>query len=203
MQIQNRLNNPLPEEKLVALNGVTWPQFKGVEANLENVRSTRLTYLQGILEIMSPIRHDHETIKSTLGVLLEAYMRLRGIRHYRRGGFTLEAEGYTSGTPDESYSIRVRSALPDLDIEVIITSGTIDRKDIYLPLNIPEVWFWKAGKILVFQLSDNQYQETSFSQFFPNLDLNLLLKYINQPDQYDAVQDFLAEISDAFQENIP
>jgi Uma2 family endonuclease len=194
MQIQDRLSGPDAEEKLVTLHGVSWAQFKGIEANLENVRAVNLTYLQGVLEIMSPISDDHETVKSTLGALLEAYMRLKGIRHYRRGGFTLEAEGYASGTPDESYSVGMRRQWPDLVIEVIVTSGSINRKDLYLPLEIPEVWFWQAGKIRIFQLRERQYQETSSSQFFPELDITLLLKYVEHPDQYDAVQEFLAEI---------
>lgn len=195
MQIQDRLKNPKTAEKLVTLYGVSWAQFKSIEANLTNVRAVNLTYLQGVLEIMSPISDDHETVKSTLGALLEAYMRLKNIRHYRRGGFTLEAEGYASGTPDESYSIGTRRQWPDLVIEVIITSGSINRKDLYLPLEIPEVWFWQAGKIQIFQLQKNQYEETEVSQFFPELDIALLLKYIEHPDQYDAVQEFLSEIN--------
>jgi Uma2 family endonuclease len=197
MQIQDRLKGPKTEEKLVTLYGVSWAQFKNIEANLTNVRAVNLTYLQGVLEIMSPISDDHETVKSTLGALLEAYMRLKNIRHYRRGGFTLEAEGYASGTPDESYSIGTRRQWPDLVIEVIITSGSINRKDLYLPLEIPEVWFWRAGKIRIFQLQENKYQETKVSQFFPELDISLLLKYIEHPDQYDAVQEFLAEVNSA------
>ncbi len=197
MQIQDRLKGPKTEEKLVTLYGVSWAQFKNIEANLTNVRAVNLTYLQGVLEIMSPISDDHETVKSTLGALLEAYMRLKNIRHYRRGGFTLEAEGYASGTPDESYSIGTRRQWPDLVIEVIITSGSINRKDLYLPLEIPEVWFWRAGKIRIFQLQENKYQETKFSQFFPELDISLLLQYIEHPDQYDAVQEFLAEVNSA------
>jgi Uma2 family endonuclease len=194
MQIQDRLRDPKNEEKLVTLYGVSWTQFKNIEANLTNVRAVNLTYLRGVLEIMSPISDDHETVKSTLGALLEAYMRIKNIRHYRRGGFTLEAEGYASGTPDESYSIGTRRQWPDLVIEVIITSGSINRKALYLPLKIPEVWFWQAGKIRIFQLQENQYQETEASQFFPELNIALLLRYIEHPDQYDAVQDFLTEV---------
>ncbi|NEO88107.1 MAG: hypothetical protein F6J87_28205 [Spirulina sp. SIO3F2] len=122
-------------------------------------------------------------------------MELKRTRYYRRGGFTLEAEGYASSTPDESYSIGERRQFPDIVIEVIITSGTIKRTDLYLPLEIPEVWFWRSGKLRVFQLQDSQYQEVTTSQFFPNLDLNILLKYVQHPDQYDAVQEFIAEIS--------
>lgn len=195
MQIQEKPKVPSTEERIVSLPGVSWPQFKAIETGLEDVRAIRLTYLQGVLEIMSPISDDHETVKSTLGALLEAYMRRKGIRHYRRGGFTLEAEGYASGTPDESYSIGDRRKHPGLVIEVIIASGSIKRTDLYLPLNIPEVWFWKAGKIRIFQLKDKQYQETSASQFFPDLDINLIVKYIEHPDQYDAIQSFWAEIA--------
>lgn len=193
MQTKDRIEGLFIDEKLVTLCGVSWAQFKGIETNLENIRAVRLAYLQGILEIMSPISDEHEAIKSTLGALLEAYMRLKGIRYYRRGGFTLEAEGYTSGTPDESYSISSCQALPDIVIEVIITSGSLDRKDLYLPLSIPEVWFLKSGRLSLFQLQENQYVTVSTSQFFPDLDLTQLLKYIEHPDQYDAVQAFLAE----------
>jgi Uma2 family endonuclease len=182
------------EEKLVTLRGVAWEQFKAIDANLEDVRDVRLFYLKGLLEIMSPIGDRHETVKSTLGALLEAYMRHQGIRHYRRGGFTLESPGYASGTPDESYSIQVRREFPDLVIEVIITSGSIDRRELFRPLNIPELWFWQANQLRVFCLNTDQYEETSRSQFFPDLDLTLLLKYIEHPDQYDAVQEFLTEI---------
>ncbi len=76
MATSNRIRNSSTEEKLITLNVVSWVQFKGVEINLENVQAIRLTYLQGILEIMSPISGDHKTVKSTLGALLEAYMRL-------------------------------------------------------------------------------------------------------------------------------
>ncbi|PSN17307.1 hypothetical protein C7271_18415 [filamentous cyanobacterium CCP5] len=194
MHTQDRLGNTPVEEQLVTLNGVNWAQFKSIEANLQGVRAVRLTYFQGALEIVSPISDEHETIKSTLGALLEAYMCSKEIRHYRRGGFTLEAEGYASGTPDEFYSIKTRRDLPDLVIEVIVTSGSINRKTLYLPLRIPEIWFWQAGKIRIVQLEDQEYRETNRSQFFPDLDISLLLKYIDHPDQYDAIQEFLVEV---------
>jgi Uma2 family endonuclease len=141
------------EEKLVTLYDVSWEQFKGIEAQLKDNRNVRLSYLSGLLEIMSPIGEKHESVKSTLGLLLEAYMRVHGIRFYRRGGYTLEAPGYASGTPDESYSVGTCGEVPDIVIEVIVTSGTIDRKDLYRPKRIPEVWFWKSDQIRIFRLS--------------------------------------------------
>lgn len=120
-------------EKLVTLHDITWKQFKAIEAQLEDKREVRLTYLAGVMEIISPIGDKHEYVKTTLGYLLEAYMREKGIRFYGRGGFTLEAPGYASGTPDESYCIGSNKETPDIVIEIIVTSGTIDRRELYKP----------------------------------------------------------------------
>ncbi len=183
------------EEKLVTVSDVSWEEFKGIEALLKDNRNVRLSYLSGMLEIMSPIGDKHEKVKSTLGLLLEAYMKELGIRFYRRGGFTLEEPGYASGTPDESYNIGTEREDPDIVIEVIITSGTINRKELYKPKRIPEVWFWKSDTIKIFRLNTaGEYEEINRSSFFPNLDPALLLRYIAHPDQYDAVLEFVQAI---------
>ncbi|MEH2238407.1 Uma2 family endonuclease [Nostoc sp.] len=65
----------------------------------------------------------------------------------------MEEPGYTSGTPDESYSIGTKREVPDIVIEVIITSGTINRKELYKPKKVPEVWFWKSDQIKIFCLN--------------------------------------------------
>ena len=74
------LDLPFPptEEKLVTLYGIIWEQFKGIEAQLKDNPDVRLSYLSGILEIMSPIGEKHEEVKSTLSLLLDAYMREKG-----------------------------------------------------------------------------------------------------------------------------
>lgn len=177
---------------LVTLHGISWEKFKVIEAQLEDNREVKLTYLAGVLEIMSPIGDRHEYVKTTMGYLLEAYMRELGIRFYGRGGFTLEAPGYASGTPDESYCIGSNKEIPDIVIEIIVTSGTINRRELYKPKRIPEVWFWKSEQMRIFRLNEaGEYEEVSRSGFFPDLDKTLLLRYIAHPDQYDAVNEFV------------
>ena len=182
------------EEKLITLHSIRWEQFKAIEAQLENNREVKLTYLAGVMEIMSPIGDKHEYVKTTLGYLLEAYMKELGIRFYGRGGFTLEAPGYASGTPDESYCIGSNKETPDIVIEIIVTSGTINRKELYKPKRVPEVWFWKSD-MKIFRLNAaGEYYEVNRSGFFPDLDKALLLRYIGHPDQYDAVNEFVQAI---------
>jgi Uma2 family endonuclease len=188
------LDQPL-SEKIVTLSGVSWEQFKAIEIPLLDNREVKLTYLAGVLEIMAPIGDKHEYVKTTLGYLLEAYMRYCGIRFYGRGGFTLEEPGYASGTPDESYCIGTDKETPDIVIEVIVTSGSINRKELYRPKKIPEIWFWKSSELRIFRLNaTGEYEEVNRSGFFPDLDAALLLKYLDYPDQYDAVNEFTEAI---------
>jgi Uma2 family endonuclease len=183
------------EEKLVTLHAISWEKFKAIEAQLENKREVRLSYLDGVMEIMSPIGPRHEYIKSTLGLLLEAYLREKGIRFYKLGGFTLEEEGEASATPDESYCIGSDKDIPDIVIEIIVTSGTIDRRELYEPKKVPEIWFWKADQLRVFRWSESgDYQEVFQSKFFPELDFSLLLHYLSYADQYDAVNEMTQAI---------
>ncbi len=113
------------EECVIRISGISWQRFKELDACLDGIKSVRLTYVAGVLEIMT-ISSKHERIKTTLGYLLEAYMREKGIRFYGCGGFTLMKEGESSGEPDESYCIGSDKEIPDIVLEVIITSGSIN-----------------------------------------------------------------------------
>ena len=186
-------NQPLVE-KNVTISGVTWKQFKTIEAQLENNPTVKLTYLAGVLEIMSPIGPLHEYVKRTLNLLLEAYMREKGIRFYALGGFTLEETGYSSGNPDDSYSIGNRKEVPDIVIEAIVTGGTLDKRELYKPKKVPEVWFCKSNQLRVFCLREEEYVEVGSSFLLP--DLGLLRRYLGYDDQYDAVNEFVREIRD-------
>lgn len=190
MSLQTYKQNPQPVESVIGLKGVSWERFNKIQSDFDDIPSCKLTYTRGLLEIMAPISDEHEYIKSNVGELLGTYMREKRIRFYKRGGFTLAKEGFSSGEPDESYCIGSNKEVPDIVIEVIITSGTLNKLEVYKPLNIPEVWFWKKQQLQIFHLTNGEYQQVTRSQFFPDLDLELLERYIEYPDQYDAVMEF-------------
>jgi len=194
MNLSSFTNRSSPSETIMALGGISWERFNQIESSFDGVDSLKLTYLRGVLEIMSPVGEEHEYVKSTIGNLLETFMRKAGIRFYRRGGFTLKKKGYVSAEPDESYCIGTNKKVPDIVIEVIFTSGSVDKLELYKPQNIPEVWFWKASQLQVFHLTDGKYELVSRSQFFPDLDLEILRHYINYQDQYDAMLAFEARL---------
>lgn len=185
------LPNDSRDDGASTVYGLSWEDFKAFEAMLRRGENrVKLSYLHGVLEIVSPIGPDHEGVKRTLNLLLEAYMREKGIRFYARGGFTIAAPEVASGTPDDSYCIGDLKSMPDIVIEVNLTSGSLDKREIYRPHGIPEVWFWERSKLFIYQLQDGVYQQVQRSQFFPDLDPQSLLQYLEFQDQFDAVQLF-------------
>ncbi|MBO1350151.1 MAG: Uma2 family endonuclease [Hormoscilla sp. GUM202] len=182
------------QESIITLGDITWDRFQAIKASFQGLLAVRLFYLAGVLEIISSPSRKHERIKSTLGLLLEAYMKEKGIRFYLCGRFPIEKTGYAYGAPDDSYCISSDKDVPDIVIEVIMTSGAIDKLELYKQIEVPEVWLCQSNQLRIFNLRKEEYHEVPRSRFFPDLDLALLLRYIDYPDQYDAVQEFQAVI---------
>jgi Uma2 family endonuclease len=177
----------------LVFSNISWPQFDAIATAFNEIAGVRLIYLDNILEIMT-LSPEHEETKSTISVLIEAYLREIGIRFYVRGSATLGSrEIGGQKEPDESYNLETKKAIPDLVIEVIFTSGAIDKLELYRRIGIPELWFWEDGVLQIYSL-ENQYQKVESSRLLPHLDLALLKKYITYFDQYDAVTEFLQEL---------
>jgi Uma2 family endonuclease len=124
------------------LSNVTWETLEKLDADLAGT-GAHLTYLDGCLEITAPFSEAHEEPKNTLGQLLEIYMRMKDIRFYAwQYNHRDEGIGCTE-EPDESYCLGTRKSVPDLAIEVTVTSGGIDTLEIYRRVGVQEVWFWE------------------------------------------------------------
>ncbi|MBW4685336.1 MAG: Uma2 family endonuclease [Komarekiella atlantica HA4396-MV6] len=178
------------ETSYVILYNVSWEQLEQLDIALAGT-SARLTYLDGILEIMSPLSDDHEDNKKTLAMLLEVYMRTEKIRFYGRGSATIgKKEDKTRREPDESYNLGTKKPIPDLILEITVTSGGINKLEIYQRLQVPEVWFWEDGLLSIYCLQGDSYTKVTKSTLLPDLNLDLLAKYARVADQYDAVNEY-------------
>ncbi|MBD2336052.1 Uma2 family endonuclease [Calothrix sp. FACHB-156] len=178
------------ETSYVLLYNVSWEQLEQLDVALAGT-SARLTYLDGILEIMSPLSDDHEDNKKTLAMLLEVYMRAKNIRFYGRGSATIgKQEDKTRREPDESYNLGTKKSIPDLIVEITVTSGGINKLEIYRRLGVPEVWFWEDGLLSVYCLQGDSYIKVSKSTLLPDLNLDILAKCALMADQYDAVTEY-------------
>lgn len=175
----------------IVLSNVTWDTLEKLDADLEGT-GARLTYLDGFLEIMAPLSDAHEEPKNTLGQLLEMYMRLKGLRFYGRGSTTIGMKELGARKePDESYCLGDRRKIPDLALEITVTSGGVDVLEIYRRIGVREVWFWEDGVISVYCLRSTAYELVQQSELLPGLDLRSLEFHTRMADQYDAVNAFM------------
>jgi Uma2 family endonuclease len=173
---------------------VSWQQYEDIECAFESVTGVKFRYLDGSLEIMA-VSPEHEDFKSIIRMLLEAYLRVKGIRFYGRGAPSLgDRDLGARSEPDESYNLETRKPYPDLVIEVVITSGGIDKLEGYRRMGVSEVWFWEDGVLSIHHLDESGYQTVEHSQLLPGFPLDLFCRYIVYHDQFDAVNEFTAAI---------
>lgn len=180
---------PTADQRLVTYN-VPWSHYEAQLALRGDAPVPRMAYLAGAMELMTPSK-DHERIKSYLGRLLEAYALEREIDLSPYGAWTLKRAVKEAGAEaDECYLVGPdqHRDVPDLVIEVVWTSGGLDKLEIYRRLNVPEVWFWRDGRIAVHVLQDGGYELVDRSQLFPDLDLGLICALVDRPTALQAVR---------------
>ena len=186
-----------PEERLT-ISGVSWESYEKLLAKLEDNSHYRITYLDEILEIVSPSQ-KHETVKSRIGFLLEFYFCKKKINHFSMGSTTVRNRLKQAGAePDECYCFDDNEKeIPDLAIEVTITSGSIKKLETYSRLGVKEVWFWKKNKFSLYYLRDLKqfvenfgYEEIQSSELIPELNIAFLSECVTIPNQVDAWEQF-------------
>lgn len=182
------------EDHIVCLHGVTWADYQRLLEVRGDHSAPRLTYLEGSLEIMSPSR-NHESIKSLIGRLVEAYCLERDIEFSTYGSWTLESQEHERGAePDECYVFGEAGEpeRPDLAIEVVWTSGGLNKLEVHRKLGVREVWYWRRGRIQVHLLRGDAYEPAAASEALPEIDLEQLASFLDRPTTSQAIRDYRA-----------
>lgn len=178
------------EDHIVVLRRATWADFQRLQEIRGDHSAPRLAYLDGALEIMSPSQ-DHESLKSRIGRLVEVWCLERGVEFETLGSWTLENKQLDRGVePDECYVFgnATGATRPDLPIEVVWTSGGINKLDVYRGLGVPEVWIWRRGVLTPHLLRDGQYEVTVTSECLPGIDLAQLVSFLDAPTTSAAIR---------------
>jgi Uma2 family endonuclease len=183
-------------DQRVILHGVPWSHYEVLLALRGEAPVPRLTYLEGELELMSPSK-DHERIKTLIGRLLEVYAVSAAVPLNGFGSWTLRSAPRERGVePDECYVLgdpRGKER-PDLAIEVLWTSGSLDKLSVYAGLGVGEVWFWREGLLEVHVLQGGEYAPADRSVLLPDLDLSLLERFLTYDDQTQAAREYLTAL---------
>lgn len=181
---------------------VDWQGYEQLLAMRGENPVPRITYLNGLAELMSPSRY-HEIDKKRFARLLEAWSEVAGVPLEGYGSWTLKDKAVDRGAEaDECYTVRRVATSgddrPDIAIEVVWTSGGIDKLEVYRKLGVREVWFYERGKLRFFALrreGDDIYREIPRSDLLPELPLDILLTCMQEPDQTSAVRALRAALT--------
>ena len=164
----------------ILLDRVSWEQFENILTELGDRRATRVSYSNGLLEIMVPLL-EHEKAKEIIGDIVKLLLTERGIDYDALGSTTLKSERVTQGVePDACFYIQNQYLTigknrldlsidppPDLAIEIDLTSRT--QLDNYRSLGVPELWRYDKQGLQIYLLQAGEYIESVASPTFPDL----------------------------------
>lgn len=176
-------------DQRVLLTGVSWQDYVAIGELFRDRPALRLTYCEGMLEIMTtgPL---HEQLKKLIARLVETFALARGMRIHGYGSTTYRRKAKQRGLePDECYYVgEVDGRFPHLAIEVVVSSGGMNKLAVYAGLGVREVWMWRKGRISVHRLEEGAYVPAVRSALLPDLDLEELARFTHAEDQAAAVR---------------
>jgi Uma2 family endonuclease len=188
-----------PEERLV-ICGVSWERYLALDKALGDDRpGPRFYFLERELEIMTT-SNEHERIKTWIGDLMAIYFEHTGTEVMPRGQATMRIALQESGAePDESWCIGQEKQWPDLVLEIALTSGGVNKLELYRRFEVPEVWIWRRNGLAVFALRTDAsgYEQSEKISLFPMLDLELLQRCVTIRSWQEARRTFRAGLRPA------
>ncbi|NJL89962.1 MAG: Uma2 family endonuclease [Coleofasciculaceae cyanobacterium SM2_1_6] len=177
------------ENQYLTIQAVTWEQFKILQFTFAEIGVVRMTYCEGILEIMST-GLLHEMISTLLGYLLARYFLVKCISFTSTGTYSQVIEPKVEFQSDLSFSFSRNPEMTDLCVDIFFTRVGVKKLRKYQLKNIPEVWFWQEGKISIYRLKNGEYEQVDRSGWLPELDLGHLEQCLLMESQLDAMLAF-------------
>ncbi len=181
---------PASSEQRVVLRSVSWETYLALTEESES-GSGKMTYDQGVLEIMSP-GMPHEIAKRFIGRMIETFTLYRGIEIRSSSSTTFKRSELQRGfEADESYYIQHAFELrgigeidlsihppPDLVLEVDMTNSSIRKKELFAAMKIPEVWRYDGASLWMGSLNQDGYQDLKQSLVLPGFPRELAAKLL-------------------------
>jgi len=180
-----------PEIRTVIEN-IRWETFVDL-AEQRQGSVPRMTYDEGVLELMSP-RRQHENIGRLIGRMVETYTEILNVEIQSVASTTFKRKDLQKAfEADESYyiqhaeQIRVKEEVdllidppPDLVIEVEITSSAIAKLKLFAAMGVPEVWRHDGERLQMYRLRNDEYSAIESSDVLPNMTAKLVDSFLEK-----------------------
>ena len=176
----------LPPGTVVRMLG-TWQDYCELRDRRGDSSIPRIKYRDGEILLMSPLLRNARVASimgDIVGVLLDS--ETRNYEAFTPITIDIPQEGGIE--PDYCFYIdnwqaavgkdRINWQIdpPDLVIEIDVTSYTAAED--FLPYKVPEVWLFKKSGLSIYGLSGDTYQQRSFSRYFPEVDLPVIISQV-------------------------
>ena len=183
-----------PPETRMVLENVAWETYVAL-ADQRRGSVPRMTYDDGVLELMSPKR-EHENIGCLIGRMIETYSEVRDIEIISVASVTVKrADLGKAYEADESYYVTHATELlgkreldfeldppPDLVVEVEITSSAIKKMPLFAAMKVPEVWLHNGESLYMYRLENDTYVPIDSTVELPGLSVELIRQYLADRD---------------------
>ncbi|MDJ0729324.1 MAG: Uma2 family endonuclease [Crocosphaera sp.] len=168
----------------VTITNISWQAFELMLQELGENRSARLSYSQGILEVMVPLP-EHERPKELISDVVKLLLKVTQRKYEPFGSTTFKKEGIAGVEPDACFYIKNYQRMisrrrlqpddppPDLAIECDLTSKTT--LEAYQAIKVPELWVYDSGKLSIYILQNDNYIQSDISPTFPNINLTKII----------------------------
>jgi Uma2 family endonuclease len=181
----------LPNDSSLRLEDVSWEEYEQLLDDLGEGYAARIFYDDGRMEIMAPAS-VHEKNKGLIHRLIMALSDELDIDIESFGSTTFRKRLLKKGAePDDCFYIQNAGSVigkedldlkddppPDLILEIDRTSASLNKFPIYAGLGVAEIWRVYKGKVRIFLLDEDIYNESSVSRAFPFLSNETLSEFL-------------------------
>ncbi len=197
----------------ILLDRVSWQQFENILTELGERRAARVSYSNGLLEIMVPLP-EHEKAKEIIGDMIKILLTEREINYEALGSTTLKSAKMAQGVePDACFYIQNQSFVlgknrldlnndppPDLAVKIDLTSRT--QLDNYRSLGVPELWRYDKQGLQIYLLQESEYVSSVGSPTFSDLPIVELVNNCVRQSQSIGSSQAITELRSWIKENV-
>ena len=172
---------------------VSWDTYVRLLADDEGRRIPRVTFDQGVMELVTPSM-AHEADASTLAQVVDIAAAMLGVPILSAGSTTYRRDDLERGfEPDASFyveheaDIRGRREIdltvdppPDIVLEMEMGRSALDKLELFASMGIPEVWRCDGERVTILILVEDGYRVATASRALPALTSEILTRFLAQ-----------------------
>lgn len=176
--------------RTILISDVSWEEYEFYLEIFAERAGWRLAYDGGKLEFTPPTP-KHEEYSFSFHNFVLAYCEFFDLNLEGRGSTTFRSKSLKKGVePDECFYIQSAEniigktfpkgefPMPDVAVEIDITTESLDKFPIYAALEVPELWVYDGENLAFYELENENYHQIPHSRALPQLSAKELERFL-------------------------